>query len=215
MRLPMWILRWMHKRRLSRRGLRGTQLHSWFGDRILHKDLWRPTRESLARGWLVGFPITVIPFLPLQSIIACFAALFVRGNIPLCIALQFLSTPLTAPVHLPACYFVGEVVRGVPPRDAWRPVADSPKQLVKFTREILRGVSPVKAWRHIAPTPKHLFTGDAAISLYLGAVVLGVLVGVGGYGVLHHTWTDKPKRRSNGGATPHRAPPQPDPSRMP
>lgn len=175
MRLPLWILRWMHRRRLSRRGLRGTQLHSWFGDRILSKELWRPTRESLARAWLVGFPITIIPFLPLQSVISCFAALFVRGNIPLCIALQFLSTPLTAPVHLPACYFVGEVVRGVSPR---------------------------AAWDQVAHTPKHLFTGDAAISLYLGAVVLGVLIGVGGYAVVHHTWTDKPKRRVPGGTTP-------------
>ena len=99
--------------------MRGGRLHGWFGDRLLAKELWLPTRGSLARAWLVGFPITIVPFLPGQSILAAIAALMVRGNLLLCIALQFLSTPLTAPVHLPACYFVGEVMRGANPREVW------------------------------------------------------------------------------------------------
>ena len=64
MRLPFWVLRWMHKQKLSRSKMRGGRLHGWFGDRILAKELWLPTRNSLARAWLVGFPITIIPFLP-------------------------------------------------------------------------------------------------------------------------------------------------------
>lgn len=167
MRLPYWVLRWMHKQKLSRSKMRGGRLHGWFGDRILAKELWLPTRNSLARAWLIGFPITIIPFLPAQSIFAIIGALVVRGNLLLCIALQFLSTPLTAPVHLPACYFVGEVVRGNSPKEVWR--------------EISRG-------------SKHLLTGDAVTSLYLGAVVLGFLIGLAGYAVLHQTWRDKPKR---------------------
>jgi len=167
MRLPFWVLRWMHKQKLSRSKMRGGRLHGWFGDRILAKELWLPTRNSLARAWLVGFPITIIPFLPGQTIFAIIGALVVRGNLLLCIALQFLSTPLTAPVHLPACYFVGQVMRGTPPKEVWR--------------EISRG-------------SKHLLTGDAVTSLYLGAVALGFLIGLAGYAVLHQTWRDKPKR---------------------
>lgn len=178
----MWILRWLHRRRLSRRGLRGTKLHSWFGDRILNKELWRPTRESIARAWLVGFPITVIPFLPLQSVIACFAALFVRGNIPLAVALQYLSNPVTMPVHLSACYFVGKIVQGVAPADAWHALSQLP--LHSSSGEV---------------TLSH-YLGDTAISLYLGSVIIGVVVGVGGYAIIHHTWTDKPRRRAS--ATP-------------
>ena len=60
MRLPLWALRLMHRSRLSRSRLRGGWIHSRFGDRILDKALWRPTRESLARAWLVGFPITIL-----------------------------------------------------------------------------------------------------------------------------------------------------------
>ena len=168
MRLPYRVMRWMHRSRLSRSRMRGTFLHNWFGDRILDKALWQPTRGSLARGWLVSFPITVIPFLPAQSLFACIGALCVRGNLLLCIAVQFLSTPLTAPVHLPACYFVGEVVRGANPREVWK---------------------------EVRTTPSHLLTGRAVQSLYLGAAVIGILGGAAGYAILHGTWKEKPRRR--------------------
>lgn len=148
--------------------MRGGRLHGWFGDRILAKELWLPTRGSLARAWLVGFPITVVPFLPGQSVFAAIAALMVRGNLLLCIALQFLSTPLTAPVHLPACYFVGEVIRGANPREVWN-----------------------LAWNN----PKILVTAHAVTSLYLGAAVLGMVGGVIGYAVILQTWRDRPRRK--------------------
>lgn len=163
--MPLWVLRWMNRRRISRRHLRGGLLHSWLGDRILDKALWRPTHESLARAWLVGFPITVVPFLPFQMLFACIAALFVRGNIVLCIALQFLSTPLTAPVHLPFCYLVGELVRGHPIGDVWHTVSVTPRELLR---------------------------GDAAVSLYLGAVVVGALGGAIGYAIILRRWRKPP-----------------------
>jgi uncharacterized protein (DUF2062 family) len=169
MRLPLWTLRWLHKQKFSRKHMRGGWLHSRLGDRILHKDLWLPTHTSLARAWLVGFPITVTPFLPFQTIFATIAALMVRGNLLLCIGMQFLSTPLTAPVQLPACYFVGELVRGRTPKNTWHVVTED---------------------------TRHLLTGDAAISLYLGGVVIGLLGGVIGYAVLYHTWTRHPPRRT-------------------
>lgn len=161
MRLPYWVMRLLDRQRLSRRNLRGTRLHAWFGDRLLAKELWKPTRDSLARAWLVGFPITMLPFLPVQSVFACLLALVVRGNLLLCIALQFLSTPLTAPVHLPACYWVGEVVRGR---------------------------SPAEVWAQVTQTPGDIWKGDSLTSLYLGAVIIGVLGGLIGYLVIQKTW---------------------------
>ena len=167
MRLPYWIHRLLHRQRLSRSRLRGTWLHSRFGDRLLDKALWKPTHESLARAWLVGFPITMMPFLPIQSVFACVAAIFVRGNLLLCLALQFLSTPLTAPVHLPACYLVGEIVRGR---------------------------SPAEVWREVTTSTAEVFAGESLISLYLGAVVLGVSVGVLGYLAFKNFWSPLPLR---------------------
>jgi uncharacterized protein (DUF2062 family) len=147
--------------------MRGTWLHSRLGDRLLDRALWKPTRESLARAWLVGFPITMVPFLPMQTIIACVVAIFVRGNLLLCIALQFLSTPFTAPVHLPACYFIGEVVRGR---------------------------SPAAVWREVAAPTANVFTGDSLLSLYLGAAVLGIGIGLMGYVLLKNFWSLPHKR---------------------
>jgi uncharacterized protein (DUF2062 family) len=102
----------------------------------------------------VGFPITIIPFLPAQSALACLAAILVRGNLLLCIALQFLSTPLTAPVQLSACYLAGELVRGR---------------------------SPARVWHEVSTSTASIVTGDALLSLYLGAAVLGVCFGLLGY----------------------------------
>lgn len=168
-------MRWLHRRQISRHKLRGGRLHSWFGDRILEKALWKPTRGSLARAWLVGFPITMVPFLPGQSLLACVAALFVRGNLLLCIALQFLSNAGTATVQLPASYFVGEVVR---------------HGHIK------------KAWNHAVEHPRELMTFDAAKSLYLGAFIIGILGGAIGYAVLQKTWRDAPVRVRNPGSIP-------------
>lgn len=162
----------MHRQQLSRNKLRGSRVHRWFGDGVISKALWLPTRGSLARAWLVGFPITVVPFLPGQSILAVIAALMVRGNLLLCIALQFLSNPLTAPVHLPACYMTGEVVRGR---------------------------MPGATWKLISEDTKHLWTADTVISLYLGAVVIGLIGGVVGYAVILATWRDSPKRPTDRG----------------
>lgn len=172
MRLPLWAHRWLHQRSLSRQKLKGSFLHSKLGDRILDKNLWMPTKRSIARAWLIGIPITTIPFLPAQSAIAGVCGFFGRANLILCIGLQFLSTPLTAPVHLPACYFVGRVARG----------------------EL-----PAEVWRHIAENPGSVWSSEALFSLYLGSIILGPLVGLIGYGFILLVWPDHlphlPRRR--------------------
>ncbi len=154
----------MHKQRLSRSRMRGGRIHRMLGDGIISKALWVPTRGSLARAWLVGFPITAVPFLPGQSVLAAVAALMVRGNLLLCIALQFLSNPLTAAIQLPACYFVGEVARGANPREVWHHAWNA-----KWTEEYASGFK----------------------SLYLGAVIIGIVGGVLGYAIILQTWKDK------------------------
>ena len=70
---------------------------------------------------------------------------------------------MTAPVHLPACYFVGRV---------------------------LRGESPASAWAHIVAHPSSVWSTEALLSLYLGAIVLGPVVGLVGYGVILLVWPE-------------------------
>jgi uncharacterized protein (DUF2062 family) len=170
MRLPLWAHRWLHRRRLSRQGLKGTFLHSKLGDRLLDKSLWMPDRGSLARAWLIGIPITTIPFLPAQSLIAGICGFFGRANLLLCIGLQFVSMPLTAPVQLSACYFVGRVARGE---------------------------SPFEVWDHLMAAPGEVWSSDALFTLYLGSIILGPAVGLIGYAAFMLLWpkTLPPLRR--------------------
>jgi uncharacterized protein (DUF2062 family) len=107
------------------------------------------------------------------------AALFLRGNLLLAIALQYLSNPFTAPVHLPACYFVGE---------------------------LMRGHSPVAVWKHLESTPMDLLTGGSVASMYSGAFALGILGGSVGYAVIRSVWKQpvsarlRPRRHQSPGS---------------
>jgi len=159
-------MRRLHRWGISRHKLRGGFLHSKLGDRILHRELWFPTRESLARAWLVGMPITMIPFLPLQSLIAIPVAFLVGANIPVTFLLQYLSNPATAVIQLPACYFVGSLLLGEPMGDTLRLIEHNPGAIL---------------------------SGHSVLALYLGSVVLGPLLGVLGYFLTHLIWRSAPR----------------------
>lgn len=168
-----WTLRRLNQWGLSRKKLRGGFLHTRLGDRLLERELWVPSRESLARAFLVGLPVTLIPFLPAQSVIACTLAFWVRGNLPVSFLLQFLSTPATAIVHLPACYLVGKLVLGT-----------------DLSAE----------WDRVWADPMAIVTGGNLGALYLGSVVLGLATGLAGYALTMLIWRPKPKRPAAAGA---------------
>lgn len=140
--------------------MRGGFLHSKLGDRLLDKALWRAHPESIARAWLIGLPITTIPFLPFQSILACTLGFIFRANLLVCLALQYISNPFTAIVHLPACYFVGRLVQGNGPAAIWDEIAQ-------------------RDWDYLITHPG-AFARDL-LPLFLGSIVLGAALGVIGY----------------------------------
>ncbi|OIR06487.1 hypothetical protein GALL_114040 [mine drainage metagenome] len=160
-----WTLRRLNRWGISRRKLRGGRLHGLLGDRFLHRDLWIPSRESLARAWLIGMTVTSIPFLPLQSVIACGIGFFLGANLPVCLLLQYLSNPATAFIQVPACFFVGRLLMG-----------DHPAALLS---QIHHG-------------PMALMTSDNLIAIYLGAIVIGPILGVIGYFLTHLIWRERP-----------------------
>jgi uncharacterized protein (DUF2062 family) len=164
---------------LSRQKLRGGFLHSKLGDRILERELWIPDRESLARAWLVGMPVTAIPFLPGQSLIACAIGFFVRANLPVTFLLQYLSNPATAIFQLSACYFTGNLVLGT-----------SPKELIQLVHSKVDGFMASPSLREAL----HAISWHDLATLYLGSVILGVALGLLGYSATHLLWRPKAKR---------------------
>jgi uncharacterized protein (DUF2062 family) len=162
-----WTMRRLNQWGLSRRKLRGGFLHTRLGDRLLEREIWVPSRESLARAFLVGMPVTMIPFLPLQSVFACALAFWLRANLPVTFFLQFLSSPATAIIQIPACYLVGRLVLG-------------------------GGLSA--EWTRVWADPAAIVSRGSLGALYLGAVVLGVTSGIAGYFLTRLIWREKPAR---------------------
>ena len=159
-----WTMRRLHQWGLSRQKLRGGFLHTRLGDRFLEREIWIPSRKSLARAFLVGVPITMIPFLPLQSVFACGLALWLRANLPVTVLLQHLSNPLTAVIQLPLCYLTGRLILGADLSADWDLVWADPMGIVS------RG---------------------SLGALYLGAMVLGPVVGMTGYLLTHWIWKER------------------------
>ena len=175
-----WTMRRLHRWGISRRKLRGGFLHTRLGDRVLERELWFPSRESLAKAWLIGMPVTVIPFLPLQTVIACGFGFYFRANLPVCFILQYLSNPATAIFQLSACYFVGRLLFG-----------ESPTVIVHHVEHIVNAFAAAKSWEDYISD----ISGKEFVALYLGGIVLGFALGLMGYGLTHLIWRENPRRK--------------------
>ncbi len=69
---------------------------------------WTFRISAMTPAFYAGSIITLLPVYGLQIAFAFIAALALRANLPTLVGLQFVSTPLTAPIILPATYFTGD-----------------------------------------------------------------------------------------------------------
>jgi len=74
-------------------------------------NLWHLNRHSVARAFFVGLFCAFLP-LPFQMVIAAMIAIPFRANIPISVALVWISNPLTMGPLYYACYLVGDFVLG-------------------------------------------------------------------------------------------------------
>ena len=85
------------------------------GEWIYQPNLWHINRHSSSTAFFVGFFCAFIP-LPSQMIIAAFMSIWLRCNLPLAVALCWITNPLTMPPIFFLAYKVGAVVMGVEPQ---------------------------------------------------------------------------------------------------
>ncbi len=78
----------------------------FLGDRIYSPNLWYLNRRSVARAFAVGLWAMYTPPLPWQQIIAAIGAVYFGANLPIAVALVWITNPLT---WLPMYYFAYEV----------------------------------------------------------------------------------------------------------
>jgi len=100
-----------------------------FGKLLHNPHLWHMNRHSVAKAFAVGLFFAFIP-VPFQMVLAAGASILVHSNLPISIALVWITNPLTMPAIFYACYIVGAWVIGDPAQEfnfeaSWQWVVDS------------------------------------------------------------------------------------------
>ncbi len=82
--------------------------------RLLHDpNLWHLNRRSAAGAFSVGLFMAFVP-VPFQMLLAAAGAIIVRVNLPISVALVWLTNPITMPPVFYAAYKLGAWLLGIP-----------------------------------------------------------------------------------------------------
>ncbi len=86
-----------------------------FGSLLVNPGLWHLNRHSVAKAFAVGIFCAFVP-VPFQMVLAASFAIVIHCNIPISVALVWLTNPITMPPVFYFCYRVGAWVLGLPAR---------------------------------------------------------------------------------------------------
>jgi uncharacterized protein (DUF2062 family) len=87
---------------------------AFLGDKLHSPNLWHLNRRSVSRAFAIGLWAMYTPPLPWQQIIAAVLAIYFNANLPIAVALVWITNPLTwGPMYYFA-YKVGALVTGQP-----------------------------------------------------------------------------------------------------
>jgi len=95
----------------SRTQLRQSRTLGFLGNLIHDNRLWQLNRRSVANAFALGMFWMWVP-VPMQMLFAALFAIPCRANLPVAIALVWISNPITLPPMFLCAYFVGAWVLG-------------------------------------------------------------------------------------------------------
>ena len=75
--------------------VRNIQALHFLGDKLFSPNLWHLNRRSVSRAMAVGLWAMYTPPLPLQQVIAAIGAIYCSANLPIAVALVWITNPLT------------------------------------------------------------------------------------------------------------------------
>ena len=87
-----------------------------FGDWLHKPDLWHLSRRSVAGAFAVGLFFAWMP-VPFQMVLAAGTAIWIGTNLPLSVAIVWVSNPVTIPPMFYFAYMVGTWIIGEPATD--------------------------------------------------------------------------------------------------
>jgi uncharacterized protein (DUF2062 family) len=152
------VKRWLRRVTPNREEIRHHKQLRVFGKLLHDPNLWHLNRRSAAGAFAVGLFVMYLPPLG-QMVIAAAAAIALRVNLPISVALVWLTNPVTIPPMYYLAYVVGSKLLG-------RPVEPLD---VDFWME----------WRHWL---------DIIMPLTIGGLVCGSLCALGGYLAVQGVW---------------------------
>jgi uncharacterized protein (DUF2062 family) len=96
--------------------VREHKILSMFGDWLHDPNLWHLNRRSAAGAFAVGMFFMWVP-VPFQMVLAAGAAILIRTNLPLSVALVWITNPFTIAPMFYFAYKLGSWIVGVPPTE--------------------------------------------------------------------------------------------------
>jgi uncharacterized protein len=86
----------------------------FLGEKLHEPNLWHLNRRSVAKAFAVGLFFAWIPS-PTQMAMAAIAAIYFKANIPISVALVWITNPITMPPLFYFAYLVGLKILNSPP----------------------------------------------------------------------------------------------------
>lgn len=150
---------------------------NFLGDLLHDPNLFHLNRHSVSVAMFWGLLVAVLP-IPGQMPVAAAAALFFRCNLPLAVALTWITNPFTMPFFFFITYQMGRLVLQLDP--------------ITLTE-------PQLSWDWLANEFGHLWKPLAA-----GSIITGLLLGTLGYFSMQaywrwhvgHNWVKRKKKRA-------------------